>query len=86
MDCTLGSVWILDSGCGQYATYCKEEFVPGTLRPYSGELNGIGNSKIKIKGIGSVARRCTNKNKSATITFSNVLFAPGLGLNLLSVT
>lgn len=33
-----------------------------------------------------MVRKCTNRNASVTITFTNVLFAPGLGLNLLSIT
>lgn len=84
--CSLQSVWIFDSGCENHVTHRKEEFDLGTLRPYDGVLRGIGDAKVKVEGIGSVTRQCIGVDSSVTATLTDVLYAPGLGVNLISIT
>ncbi|KAG3112423.1 hypothetical protein PI125_g8257 [Phytophthora idaei] len=81
----LDPVWTVDSGCTRHVTSNSqwfEKLTPTGRR----SITVAGNHQIPIKGSGDVKLKVKdNKGKEQVITLSNVLYAPELKYNLLSV-
>ncbi|GMF31026.1 unnamed protein product [Phytophthora lilii] len=78
-------VWTIDSGCTRHVTANPQWFEK--LIPTAGKAITVGgNHQIPIKGTGDVKMKIKDtKGKEQSITLNNVLYAPGLEFNLLSV-
>ncbi|GMF30222.1 unnamed protein product [Phytophthora lilii] len=78
-------VWTIDSGCTRHVTANPQWFEKRI--PTAGKAITVGgNHQIPIKGTGDVKMKIKDtKGKEQIITLNNVLYAPGLSLNLLSV-
>ncbi|KAG2983218.1 hypothetical protein PC120_g24491 [Phytophthora cactorum] len=81
----LDPVWTVDSGCTRHVTSNSQWFEK--LTPTGGRSITVGgNHQIPIKGSGDVKLKVKdNKGKEQVIALSNVLYAPELKYNLLSV-
>ena len=55
------------------------------IPPGGKSIEGIGNSRVEIRGIGDVTFNASVNGSTQLITFHNNLFAPELGINLISV-
>uniref|UniRef100_H3GXI1 Retrovirus-related Pol polyprotein from transposon TNT 1-94-like beta-barrel domain-containing protein n=1 Tax=Phytophthora ramorum TaxID=164328 RepID=H3GXI1_PHYRM len=77
--------WTIDSGCTRHVTSNREWFV--TLKPTAGKSITVGgNHQIPIAGTGDVKLSIKDtKGRDRVITLINVLYAPDLKFNLLSV-
>ena len=80
------SEWYADSGATQHMCDQKwmlENFV--AITPGSWEVNGIGDSKVQALGYGDVPIYVQKDDKTKPGIIKNVLYVPGLGVNLLSI-
>jgi len=73
------STWLLDSGASRHITAYKENFI--SLEPCSIRLNWGKASNLRVNWQGKVKIRLENK----VITLDNCLYAPEIGINLLSM-
>ena len=65
---------ISDSGASSSATFCKEDFIPGSYKPLSGiTISGIA-SGLEATGIGSVNYQiCDDQGKVLDLQIDRVL-------------
>jgi hypothetical protein len=76
----------LDSGATQHMFHQRSRFSNFKPIPSGGKsIEGIGNSRVEIRGIGDVTFNASVNGATQPITFYNSLFAPELGINLISV-
>ncbi|GMF13226.1 unnamed protein product [Phytophthora lilii] len=76
--------WTVDSGCTSHVTQHAEWFVSKTTA--TGTITVGGKSEIPIEGTGDVVLQVTDsKGGSRQLTLRDVLYAPQLHYNLLSV-
>lgn len=76
----------LDSGATQHMFHQQSRFSNFKPIPSGGKsIEGIGNSRVEIRGIGDVTFNASVNGSTQLITFHNSLFAPELGINLISV-
>lgn len=87
-ECSLSHIWVLDSGCGQHATSNRQEFLTFEPIPQSEgvTINGIGDIRIPVLGKGTVRKRCETNTGPKWVSFTDTLYAPKLGVNLISVS
>jgi len=77
----------LDSGATQHMFHQRSRFSNFKPIPSGGKsIEGIGNSRVEIRGIGDVTFNASVNGATQPITFYNSLFAPELGINLISVS
>lgn len=78
--------WIVDSGATSHITGSKQHFVSIDDK-YRSEVDLANGNQVSIVGKGTCAIRCVNGNgKVTTATITDVLYAPQIGGNLLSVS
>ena len=76
--------WIIDSGASSHMCHDKEKFLH--LVPCnSGDIKVADGNTIPIKGKGSIILHINDKNDGFKLKIDNVLYAPKLAVNLLSV-
>ncbi|KAG4039904.1 hypothetical protein PC123_g24551 [Phytophthora cactorum] len=81
---TFDSSWTVDSGCTSHVTQHAEWFISKT--PATGNITFGGKSEIPIEGTGDVILQVTDsKGGKRQLTLRDVLYAPQLHYNLLSV-
>ncbi|KAG2787369.1 hypothetical protein PC116_g16336 [Phytophthora cactorum] len=81
---TFDSSWTVDSGCTSHVTQHAEWFISKT--PATGNITVGGKSEIPIEGTGDVILQVTDsKGGKRQLTLRDVLYAPQLHYNLLSV-
>ncbi|KAG4038276.1 hypothetical protein PC123_g26161 [Phytophthora cactorum] len=81
---TFDSSWTVDSGCTSHVTQHAEWFISKT--PATGNITVGGKSEIPIEGSGDVILQVTDsKGGKRLLTLRDVLYAPQLHYNLLSV-
>lgn len=79
--------WFADSGATQHMTDQRSLF--RTFTPISSEkwnVNGIGSARLLVRGYGSIEFFVTTGGIQREITIEKVLFVPGLGTNLVSIS
>lgn len=78
--------WIVDSGATSHISGSKKSFV-SIDDAYRSEIDLADGNKVSIIGRGACAIRCVNSNGDVTTaTVTDVLYAPDIGGNLLSVS
>ena len=76
--------WTIDSGCTRHIVYQDVWFE--SIHDSSGVITVGGRSKIPIKGVGTVVMEVINaQGLTQKVTLHDVLFAPDIQFNLLSV-
>ena len=77
--------WIADSGCTSHFCNKRESFFEFEKRSF--EPVSIGDGKmVEVKGIGKVRGTTVINGRVSTIVFKNVLYAPTMMCNLVSVS
>ena len=81
----IDSYVIIDSSCTRHTFINRSAFITyEAIR--SKPITGIGNSKIRPIGRGTIKLKCRSKGEPLTVTIPNILHAPKIGVNLLSVS
>ncbi|GMF41455.1 unnamed protein product [Phytophthora fragariaefolia] len=76
--------WTVDSGCTRHITAVKDWFT--SLTSSSGSITVGGKTEIPVEGTGSIRLVMEDaKGATRTVDLDNVLYAPNLKFNLLSV-
>ena len=80
--------WLLDSGCSNHITHNKSLFqsYPDLLPPLQSSIEVGNGEKAKVMGKGSVTIYLRIDNMKKTCQLSNVLYAPDLDYNLISIS
>ncbi len=81
----MDNVWTVDSGCTRHVVHQKEWFT--SLSPSQGKITVGGKNEIPILGSGQIEFVVKDsKNEKRILTLKNVLYAPDIKFNLLSVS
>ena len=78
--------WVADSGASEHMTDSRSSFLQFTpVEAGTWRVNGVGNTKISVMGTGTVAIQNFLPDGTRDGLLQNVLYAPGLGGDLLSI-
>lgn len=77
--------WILDSGASAHMTN-NRQFIKTIIETSSDDITVANDSKLKVVSVGSGQLNLKCNNSSCVAEVSNVLYAPALCTNLLSVS
>ncbi len=81
----LENLWALDTGCSQYITHQKKDFV--TFQSYiGGPITRIDRIQIQLAGQRTIKLACNVQKCQIIILFSNRLYCLTNGVNLISVS
>ncbi|KAJ0392588.1 hypothetical protein ATCC90586_010629 [Pythium insidiosum] len=84
MTAQVDPVWTIDSGCTRHVTYNDAWF--SVKAPYTGSITDGGKNQIPIEATGDISLCVTDsKGHAKTLKLRNVLYAPALKFNLMSV-
>lgn len=77
------SGWFLDSGANIHATSDRSLFT--SFSEYTSTIYSVSGDQVKVCGIGNVTILCTVKNCDYSTVLNQVLYAPDIACNILSV-
>lgn len=79
--------WIIDSGASQHMTGLRGLFTSfTTFSDPQAPINGIGGTSLVPQGRGTVRVHCKTSSGTTFIDMTNVLYVPGMTVNLLSMS
>ena len=76
--------WMLDSACTRHISNCREHFA--TFTPCSGQVQVGNNDTVKSEGVGLVRMDAVVNGNRKRISLNNVIYAPEMMHNLISVS